>query len=58
MLASTPCWNLTPIRKPRPILPLQVENRVYCSRVFRKLHLEVAVRQDGLEVLHMVLYPR
>jgi hypothetical protein len=37
---------------------LQVENRVYCSRVFRKLHLEVATRQDGLDVLHMVLFPR
>jgi hypothetical protein len=37
---------------------LKVENRVYCSRVFRKLHLEVAARQDGLQVLHMVLYPR
>lgn len=37
---------------------LQVENRVYCSRAFRKLHLEVATRQDGLEVLHMVLFPR
>ena len=37
---------------------LLVENRVYSSRVFRKLHLEVAHRQDGLQVLHMVLYPR
>jgi phycocyanobilin:ferredoxin oxidoreductase len=37
---------------------LQVENRVYCSRAFRKLHLEVAVRQDGLQVLHVVFYPR
>ncbi|KAI8463970.1 MAG: ferredoxin-dependent bilin reductase-domain-containing protein [Monoraphidium minutum] len=37
---------------------LQVENRLYCSRVFRKLHIEVAVRQDGLEVLHMVFFPR
>lgn len=37
---------------------LQIENRVYCSRVFRKLHIEVAARQDGLQVLHMVLYPR
>ncbi len=36
----------------------QIENRVYSSRVFRKLHLEVAVRQDGLQVLHIVLYPR
>lgn len=37
---------------------LLVENRLYCSRVFRKLHLEVAVRQDGLHVLHVVMYPR
>uniref|UniRef100_A0A383VNQ6 Phycocyanobilin:ferredoxin oxidoreductase n=1 Tax=Tetradesmus obliquus TaxID=3088 RepID=A0A383VNQ6_TETOB len=37
---------------------LLIENRVYSSRVFRKLHLEVAQRQDGLQVLHMVLFPR
>jgi phycocyanobilin:ferredoxin oxidoreductase len=37
---------------------LQVENRAYCSRVFRKLHLELARRQDGLFVLHAVFYPR
>jgi len=37
---------------------LQVENRVYCSRVYRKLHLEIARRQDGLCVLHAVFYPR
>jgi hypothetical protein len=37
---------------------LLVENRVYSSRVFRKLHLEVAWRQDGLQVLHGVMYPR
>ncbi|KAF6265515.1 phycocyanobilin ferredoxin oxidoreductase-like protein [Scenedesmus sp. NREL 46B-D3] len=37
---------------------LLIENRVYSSRVFRKLHLEVAHRQDGLQVLHMVLFPR
>jgi hypothetical protein len=37
---------------------LMIENRVYSSRVFRKLHLEVAHRQDGLQVLHMVLFPR
>lgn len=37
---------------------LRVENRAYESSVFRKLHLEVAHRQDGLEVLHIVLYPR
>ncbi len=37
---------------------LLIENRIYSSRVFRKLHLEVACRQDGLQVLHMVMYPR
>ncbi|GLC43951.1 hypothetical protein PLESTB_000213300 [Pleodorina starrii] len=37
---------------------LQLENRVYCSRAFRKLHVEVGIRQDGLQVLHVVLYPR
>ena len=37
---------------------LMVENRMYSSRVFRKLHLEVAWRQDGLQVMHGVLYPR
>ncbi len=37
---------------------LTLENRVYCSRVFRKLHVEVGIRQDGLQVLHVVLYPR
>lgn len=37
---------------------LLLENRIYSSRVFRKLHLEVGLRQDGLQVLHAVLYPR
>ena len=37
---------------------LQVENRAYRSFAFRKLHLEVAVRQDGLRVVHCVMYPR
>lgn len=37
---------------------LFIENRLYCSRVFRKMHLEVACRQDGLQVLHLVMYPR
>jgi len=37
---------------------LLIENRVYCSRVFRKLHVEVACRQDGLQVVHVVMYPR
>ena len=29
---------------------LLLENRCYQSDVFRKLHMELAVRQDGLEV--------
>ena len=37
---------------------MQIENRVYESFCFRKLHLEVAVKQDGLQVLHCVMYPR
>jgi phycocyanobilin:ferredoxin oxidoreductase len=37
---------------------LQVENRAYASSAFRKMHLEVAVRGDGLQVLHCVVYPR
>lgn len=37
---------------------LRVENRAYASPAFRKLHLELAVRGDGLAVLHCVLYPR
>lgn len=28
---------------------LLIENRAYCTRVFRKLHLELAARQDGLQ---------
>lgn len=35
-----------------------IENRIYSSRVFRKLHLELATRQDGLQVMHMVMFPR
>jgi phycocyanobilin:ferredoxin oxidoreductase len=37
---------------------LQIENRAYSSYAFRKLHMEVAVRQDGLQVVHCVMYPR
>jgi hypothetical protein len=37
---------------------LLIENRMYCSRVFRKMHIEVVWRQDGIHVLHLVLYPR
>lgn len=29
---------------------MQIENRCYRSRVFRKLHIELAHRQDGLQV--------
>jgi hypothetical protein len=34
---------------------LQIENRAYWSRAFRKLHIEVATRQDGLQVGAMQL---
>ena len=27
-----------------------IENRAYCTNVFRKLHIELAHRQDGLQV--------
>ncbi|KAK9814432.1 hypothetical protein WJX72_005832 [[Myrmecia] bisecta] len=37
---------------------LQIENRCYENRVFRKLHLELSVRQDGLQVMHCVMYPK
>lgn len=36
---------------------LQIENRCYQSEEFRKLHLEVAHRQDGLEVGQYLLPP-
>lgn len=34
-----------------------VENRIYTSSKFRKMHLELAWKQDGLQVLHIVLFP-
>ncbi|CAG9464871.1 unnamed protein product [Pedinophyceae sp. YPF-701] len=34
-----------------------VENRFYQSASFRKLHIEAAWRQDGLQVAHIVHYP-
>lgn len=34
-----------------------IENRVYGSRVFRKIHMELAHRQDGMQVFHFVMYP-
>jgi phycocyanobilin:ferredoxin oxidoreductase len=37
---------------------LQLENRAYSTTPFRKMHLEVAARGDGLSVLHAVVYPR
>jgi hypothetical protein len=40
--------------KPR----LQLENRIYSTRVLRKIHIEMMVRQDGLHALHLMVYPR
>ena len=51
--------NLPDPEKSDPAWPrMQIENRVYESFCFRKLHIEVAVQQDGLQVLHCVMYPR
>ena len=59
----TPCLHPTSPFAPAPLQNIEdpqrggegwprlhVENRAYQSRAFRKLHLEVAVRQDGLQV--------
>jgi len=37
---------------------LLVENVKYQSAKFRDIHMELASREDGLEVLHVVVYPR
>eukprot|EP01026_Neomeris_dumetosa_P029028 TRINITY_DN23534_c0_g1_i8.p1 TRINITY_DN23534_c0_g1~~TRINITY_DN23534_c0_g1_i8.p1 ORF type:complete len:684 (-),score=131.34 TRINITY_DN23534_c0_g1_i8:291-2342(-) len=37
---------------------LLVENRYYTTVAFRKLHIEVAYRQDGVRILHVVMFPR
>ena len=34
-----------------------LENRLYTSDVFRRLHLELATGEKGLQVLHVVMYP-
>jgi phycocyanobilin:ferredoxin oxidoreductase len=36
----------------------QIENRVYVSRVFRKIHMELASRQDGIQSFRLIMYPR
>lgn len=52
-------YNLPDPEKGDPAWPrMQIENRVYESYCFRKLHIEVAVQQDGLQVFHCVMYPR
>ena len=37
---------------------MRLENKEYQSSRFRRLHLELAKREDGLEVLRMVMFPR
>ena len=32
-----------------------IENRAYATKVFRKLHMELATRQDGLQVRSVAL---
>lgn len=52
-------WARADPRPGEPGFPrLIVENRVYQTRVFRSLHLELAVRQDGLQIVHCVMWPR
>lgn len=52
-------YNLPDPEREDPAWPrMQIENRVYESYCFRKLHIEVAIQQDGLQVLHCVMYPR
>lgn len=56
-----PCSHvpaLSPLPPPARYPRLLLENRCYCSRVFRKLHIEAAWRQDGLQVVHVAMYPR
>ena len=51
--------NLPNPEKSDPAWPrMQIENRAYESFCFRKLHIEVAIQQDGLQVLHCVMFPR
>jgi len=37
---------------------LQIENRLYAARPFRKIHIGLFIRQDGLQVLQTVIYPQ
>jgi len=37
---------------------LQIENRVYVSRSFSKIHLSLLLRQDSLQIFQMVVYPK
>lgn len=37
---------------------MQLENRCYESRVFRRLHMELVHRQDSIQVIHCVMFPR
>eukprot|EP01025_Chloroclados_australasicus_P058676 TRINITY_DN7392_c0_g1_i3.p1 TRINITY_DN7392_c0_g1~~TRINITY_DN7392_c0_g1_i3.p1 ORF type:complete len:313 (-),score=11.76 TRINITY_DN7392_c0_g1_i3:577-1515(-) len=34
-----------------------IENRFYYSSTFRKIHIEVAYRQDSIWILHFMMYP-
>ena len=53
---SAGVWGYVDIKPPErkdPRWPrMQLENRCYQSTVFRKLQLELAHRQDGLQVCH------
>ncbi|CAL8462694.1 g2227 [Coccomyxa elongata] len=59
---SVGIWSYIDLPDPDKGVPgyprLLIENRAYATKAFRKLHMELAHRQDGLQVLHCVLYPR
>jgi hypothetical protein len=39
-------------------LRIQSESRAYTSRFFRRINLSISSREDGLQIFHMVAFPR
>lgn len=60
-MGATPSATLADMASLRPLegadARLCVENAVYESDVFRKMHCELAWGDGGFEVLHVVMYP-
>ena len=55
-------WGYLTRADPQPGTPsfprLFLENRAYYSRVFRMIHFEAVVLQNGMQVLRLVMWPR